>query len=322
MTPVGIRVALAAYEGVWASTLHPTADILQSVNLRQLTDTFSLKVVTPTEQSVVPYSGQRITGDATMMESGSYDWVVLPHFWGDFDRALQVHPQIAHWLLQQNEAGALIASVNSGAFWAAQAGLLRDRRATAYWRHIPALKQRFPDVDWLAQQGLVEDGGIYTSNGQNAGMDLAMHLVERTCGAEMANSLARDITFDIRRHYDLTLFNMAGFRHHRDDNIHHVQDWLDRHFAEAVSFQVLACNAGMSKSTFLRRFERATGEKPARYLQRLRIEAAKHRLINSDDNIKTISINVGYRDFSSFSKAFKSVTTHSPKRFRSHCRPR
>ncbi|MGB1907373.1 MAG: GlxA family transcriptional regulator [Spongiibacter sp.] len=322
MAPFGIRVAFAVYEGVWASTLYPAADVLQSVNLRQLTGTFSWNIVTPTEQSVVSYSGQRMTGDATMMDSGRYDWVVLPHFWGDFDRALEVHPQVAHWLQRQYQSGALIASVNSGAFWAAQAGLLQGRRATAYWRHIPALKQQFPNVEWLEQQGLVEDAGLYTSNGQNAGMDLAMHLVERVCGAEMASDLARDITFDSRRDYDLTLFNMAGFRHHRDDNIHHVQNWLDKHFAETVSFRALADNAGMSKSTFLRRFERATGEKPTRYLQRLRVEAAKHRLINSDDNIKAISINVGYRDFSYFSKIFKVITNLSPKRFRERYRPR
>ena len=322
MTPFGIRVAIVACEGIWASTLYTTADILQSVNLRQLTGTFSWGVVTPTEQTIVSYSGQRITGDTTMADSALYDWVVLPHFWGDFDRLIQLHPQIAPWLQRQYEGGALIASVNSGAFWLAYAGLLKGRRATTYWRHIPELKARYPDVEWLAQQGLVEDGGLYTSNGQNAGMDLAFHLVERVCGADMASGLARDITFDNRRDYDLTLFNMAGFRHHRDESIHQIQDWLDANFFGPVTFKDLADNAGMSKSTFLRRFERATGEKPARYLQRLRVEAAKHRLINSDDNIKAIAINVGYQDISHFSKVFKSVTTYSPRNFRNRYRPR
>jgi len=322
MTPFGIRVAIAAYEGTWASTLYATADILQSANLRQLTRTFSWGVVTPTEQTIVSYSGHRIAGDATMADGVLYDWVVLPHFWGDFDRVIQLHPQISSWLQQQYDGGALIASVNSGAFWLAYAGLLKGRRGTTYWRHIPELKARFPEVEWLTQQGLVEDSGLYTSNGQHAGMDLALHVVDRVCGADMASGLARDITFDHRRDYDLTLFNMAGFRHHRDESIHQIQGWLDEHFAGPVSFKDLADNAGMSKSTFLRRFERATGEKPARYLQRLRVEAAKHRLINSDENIKAISINVGYQDISHFSKVFKSLAAYSPRNFRSRYRPR
>jgi len=322
MTPFGIRVAIVAYEGTWASTLYTTADILQSVNLRQLTGTFSWDVVTPTEQTIVSYSGHRIVGDTTMAGSIIYDWVVLPHFWGDFDRVIQSHPQISPWLQRQYNSGAFIASVNSGAFWLAHAGLLEGRRATAYWRHIPELKARFPEVEWLVQQGLVEDSGLYTSNGQHAGMDLVLHVVDRVCGADMASGLARDITFDHRRDYDLTLFNMAGFRHHRDENIHQVQDWLDGNFFSSVSFKDLADNAGMSKSTFLRRFEGATGEKPARYLQRLRVEAAKHRLINSDDNIKAISLNAGYQDISHFSKVFKSVTAYSPRNFRIRYRPR
>jgi transcriptional regulator GlxA family with amidase domain len=88
-----------------------------------------------------------------------------------------------------------------------------------------------------------------------------------------------------------------------------------------LELQDLAKQIGMSKRTFIRRFQKATGELPSRYLQRLRVEAAKHLLGNTEDSIKTIGMGVGYRDISSFSKVFKSLTDVTPREFRSRLRP-
>ena len=146
-------------------------------------------------------------------------------------------------------------------------------------------------------------------------------MVEEFCGASIAAGLARDISFDSRRTYDLNLINIAGFRQHRDVGIHRAQDWLDEHFTQSVELQALANQIGMSKRTFIRRFQKATGELPSRYLQRLRIEAAKHRLGNTQDSIKTIGMGVGYRDISSFSKVFKTLTDVTPREYRQRLRP-
>lgn len=315
------RVALVSYDGAWTSSISTTPDLLQSVNLRRMSQTFSWDNVTPTPKPVVTFSGHVVSGDTHMGADNQYDLVILAHFWGDFDQVTGQYPQIAPWLRQQHGRGAVIAGISSGVFWAAEAGLLDARRATTYWRHLETFKQRYPTVEWLENQSLVEDRGIYSSNGQNAAIDLTLHLVEKFCGAKLANGLARDITFDSRRNYDLTLFNIAGLRHHRDSGIHKAQDWLDSHYQEKVKFVALADRVGMSKSTFIRRFQKATGKRPTRYLQRLRVEAAKQQLINSSDLIKTISLNVGYRDFGYFSEVFKSITEMSPKQFRERFRP-
>lgn len=322
MSKIGWRVALVLYDGAWASTVNATPDLLQSINLRRMTQTFSWDNVTPAPDPIVAFSGYVIAGDTHMGAGDQYDLIILAHFWGDFDRVTRQYPQIAPWLREQYAKGAVIAGVNSGVFWAAEAGLLDTCRATTYWRHIDAFRKRYPAVDWQDNQSLVEDRGIYSSNGQNAANDLTMHLIEKFCGAELATDLARDITFDSRRNYDLTLLNIAGLRHHRDNGIHKAQDWLDNHYHQNVRFGEIADKVGMSKSTFIRRFHKATGKKPGQYLQRLRVEAAKHQLINSDDRIKTISLNVGYRDFGYFSAVFKLVAGIGPRQFRTRFRPR
>ncbi|QHJ12258.1 HTH-type transcriptional regulator CdhR [Paraglaciecola mesophila] len=315
------RVALLIFNGAWASTVYGSLELFHSVNLRQPKDKqFHCELVSANSQPIQLYGGQTIQSDAVIGDE-PYDLIMLAHYWGDFQDLIEQYPTIPPWLVQQHASGARIAGVNSGIFWAAQAGLLDGGRATTYWRHLREFELRYPKVQWQANQASVEHSRIYSSNGQNASMDLSLHLVEKFCGASIAAGLARDISFDSRRTYDLNLINIAGFRQHRDIGIHRAQDWLDEHFTQSIELQHLANQIGMSKRTFIRRFQKATGELPSRYLQRLRIEAAKHRLGNTQDSIKTIGMGVGYRDISSFSKVFKSLADVTPREYRQRLRP-
>ncbi|WP_158768276.1 GlxA family transcriptional regulator [Paraglaciecola sp. L1A13] len=315
------RVALLIFNGAWASTVYGSLELFHSANLRQPKDRqFHCDLLSADSNPVQLYGGQSIHGDVIIGED-AYDLIMLAHYWGDFEQLTKQYPGIPPWLAEQHANGARIAGINSGIFWAAEAGLLNGGRATTYWRHLREFEQRYPEVQWQANQASVEHAGIYSSNGQNASMDLSMHLLEKFCGPSIAASLARDISFDSRRTYDLNLINIAGFRQHRDVGIHRAQDWLDEYFTQSVELQHLAKKIGMSKRTFIRRFQKATGELPSRYLQRLRVEAAKHRLGNTQDSIKTIGMGVGYRDISSFSKVFKSLTAVTPREFRSRLRP-
>ena len=315
------RVALLIFNGAWASTVYGSMELFHSVNLRRPKDQqFHCDLVSADSQPVQLYGGQSIQSDAVIGDE-PYDLIMLAHYWGDFQYLTEQYPSIPPWLAKQHAKGARIAGVNSGIFWAAEAGLLDGGRATTYWRHLREFELRYPKVQWQANQASVEHARIYSSNGQNASMDLSLHLVEKFCGASIAAGLARDISFDSRRTYDLNLINIAGFRQHRDVGIHRAQDWLDEHFTQSVELQALANQIGMSRRTFIRRFQKATGELPSRYLQRLRIEAAKHRLGNTQDSIKTIGMGVGYRDISSFSKVFKSLTDVTPREYRQRLRP-
>ncbi|BFM17532.1 GlxA family transcriptional regulator [Maricurvus nonylphenolicus] len=322
MSDHGIRVGILLSDGIWMSMPDMLLDILQSVNMRRESQLFRCDLVTPLPGPVQSFSGRKIYGDVHIEAvKERYDVIYLCHFWGDVESMAESCAKITPWLQDQYANGALIAGVSSGAFWAAQAGLLDGRKATSYWRHMKDLAKRFPKVEWQDNQALVEDANLLTSNAGNAAMDLAMHLVQRFAGEEMATEMAKDITHDTRRTYDLTLFNIAGLRQHRDSSVHKAQDWLDSNYHDKVEFNQLADDLGMSSRTFIRRFQKATGEKPTRYLQRLRVEAAKHQLINSDNSIKTISLDVGYRDFGFFSQVFKSLTEVSPREFRRRFRP-
>ncbi len=315
------RVALFIHDGSWGSSVMGALDFFQSANLRSDRPLFHCDIVTPTKAPANLFNGREQLGDAHIQQGHQYDLIYLAHHWGDIGHAIEQYPDVPEWLRQQYQQGAVIAGLNSGIFWAAEAQLLVGRQATTYWRKQSEFEQRYPDTTWQTHQALVQDADIYSSNGQNSTIDLSMHLMEKFCGAKMAASLARDITFDNRRNYNLTLFNIAGLRQHLDDGIHKAQDWMDEHYPEKIELHQLADHIGMSKRTFIRRFQKATGENPSKYLQQLRIEAAKHRLANSDESIKTIGLSVGYRDISYFSKIFKTATDLNPLQYRQRLRP-
>lgn len=320
--PLSWKVGILAHDGIWGSIVHSVLDIFQSANQTHKTRLFDVEVITPTPTAALLFNGRAMQGDTHIAQSPTYNLIMLSHYWGNFDALLQHYPQVPGWLCAQRQQGAIIAGINSGIFWAAQSGLLEGAKATSYWRTLEEFRQRFPNVMWTDNQSLVEDKGIYSTNGANATNDLILYMVERFFGADIEASLRRSIAFDTRRTYDLTLFNMAGYRKHQDASIHRAQDWLEKNFTGEVEFQALADWLGMSKRTFIRRFQNAIGDKPTRYLQRLRVEAAKQQLLNSNDSIKTICLDVGYRDFGYFSTVFKGVTDLSPRQFRERFRPR
>ncbi len=310
-----------AYDGVWISTIYPTIDLFHSVNLRSRSELFKCDIVTPSPEPVRSFCNRPLKGDEDISHATRYDLIILSHYWRDYNAINLQYSVMEDWLNEQYRGGAVIAAINSGIFWAASAGLLNGRSATTYWRHQAEFKTLFPAVNWLDNQALVEDAGIYSCNGHNAGMDLTIYLVGKFVGTELATELARDVTYDQRREYDLTLFNVAGLRQHRDNGILKAQSWLDKNYPGKVNMGQLADFVGMSKRTFIRRFQKATGNKPSRYLQYLRIEASKQKLINTDDSIKTISLNVGYHDYSYFSGLFKTMTALSPGEYRKRFRP-
>ncbi len=105
--------------------------------------------------------------------------------------------------------------------------------------------------------------------------DLYIYLIERFCGANIAQAVARDILYEVQRNYSPGRIGFGGQKLHQDVIILQIQQWLEEHFADKFRFEDVAREHGMSIRNFMRRFQTATGDKPLHYLQRLRIETAK-----------------------------------------------
>ncbi|KFE55552.1 AraC family transcriptional regulator [Pseudomonas syringae] len=315
------RVSILAIDGVFASTLMQAKDFFHVASLRyskQLglgrTPAFETRLVSPDGKSVRSFSEVILPVDGDLAQSG--DVIVIPAFWDDFDALLQRYPQILPWLREQHANGAVLCGEASGVFWLAEAGLLDGKEATTYWRFFDQFSQRFPNVLLNQEKHLTDADNLYCAGGTTSACDLYIYLIERFCGANVAQAVARDILYEVQRNYSPGRMGFGGQKLHQDVMILQIQHWLEEHFADKFRFEDVAREHGMSIRNFMRRFQSATGDKPLHYLQRLRIETAKGLLSGTRKSIKTISYEVGYDDASFFARLFRQHTELSPNQYR------
>ncbi|WP_447593744.1 GlxA family transcriptional regulator [Aquipseudomonas campi] len=314
------RICILATEGVFAATLMQARDFFHMAGLRYskqqglgVTTNFQIRVVSPDGHDVTSFSQANVQADGGLEAA---DVIILPAFWGDFDVLHQRYPQITPWLQQQHAAGAVVCGEATGVFWMAASGLLDGKEATTYWRFFREFGERFPKVLLNPEKHLSDADNLYCASGVTSACDLYIYLIERFCGASVAQAVARDILYETQRSYSPGRIGFGGQKLHQDVAILQVQQWLEEHFADKFRIEDVAREHGMSIRNFMRRFQAATGDKPLHYLQRLRIETAKGLLSSTRKSIKTISYEVGYDDASFFARLFRQHAELSPNQYR------
>ncbi|GIZ12383.1 AraC family transcriptional regulator [Pseudomonas sp. NCCP-436] len=314
------RVSILATDGVFASTLMQAKDFFHMAGIRYARQQglgheppFEILLVSPDGQPVNSFSTVRVPVDAALEPC---DVIILPPFWDDFDTLSRRHPQILDWLRERHAAGTAICGEATGVFWMAEAGLLDGKEATTYWRFFQEFAERFPRVNLNQDKHISDADNLYCAGGVTSACDLYIYLIERYCGAGVAQGVARDILYEVQRSYTPGRLGFGGQKLHQDVAILQIQQWLEEHYADKFRFEDVAREHGMSIRNFMRRFQAATGDKPLHYLQRLRIETAKSLLSSTRKSIKTISYEVGYDDASFFARLFRQHTELSPNQYR------
>lgn len=281
----------------------------------------TVRVASIDGQPVRCFDGTRLSVDGSIADFEPAGVVFLAAFWGSSARAIAAHEAVVPWLAARREAGATLAAFSTGTFFLAETGLLDGRLATTYRPFAGTFRHRYPRVDLRPERALTDAGGLLCADGIPSSCDVIIALVEQRLGTRVAEQLARDFTMGFDRSYAIADLAFDGQRYHRDQGILAAQQWLHGHLAEAVRFGELARWAGMSTRTFHRRFKAATGESPGRYLQRLRVEAAKDLLADPSVNVSEIAERVGFADTGAFSAMFRRHTGHTPRAHRSARRP-
>lgn len=250
----------------------------------------------------------------------STDLVIIPTIGGPIERVLAKNPELIEWLagFQSSDSGQVrVASNCTGAFMLAEAGLLNGRQATTHWGFSNQFRQRYPAVDLHPDKLITVDGQVACAGGGMAWWDLGIYLVERHAGAQVARELAKAFVIDAGRTSQAPYGALQARRYHSDAAILTLQDWLDEHYGQPVTLQLLAAQSGLTERSLIRRFRAATGDTPTGYLQILRIEAARQHLENSRVSVEEVTRQVGYEDVSSFSRLFRKHTGLTPGTYRS-----
>jgi transcriptional regulator GlxA family with amidase domain len=221
------------------------------------------------------------------------------------------------WIRRVDARARRTASVCSGAFLLAQAGLLDDRRATTHWRNCAALARGFPRVRVEPDRIYVRDGRIATSAGITAGMDLALALLEDDLGGELARDVARHLVLFLRRPGGQSQFSVAMASPLASrPTLRELQTWIHDHPEADLGVEALARRMGMSPRNFARIFTRELAVTPARYVERARVEAARRWLEDSAAGLDEIAAACGFGSAETLRRAFQRLLHVSPSAYR------
>ena len=209
-----------------------------------------------------------------------------------------------------------MASICTGAFHLAEAGVLDSHRATTHWRWAPLLQSRFPSVSVDADRIYVHDRKVWTSAGVTAGIDMALALIEADFGLELSKSVARELVVYHRRPGGQSQFSAILDLEPASSRIREALAHAREHLHEDLSVERLAEVACISSRQFSRIFLKETGETPARAIERLRAEVARPRVEEGLEPIELIAREVGFGDAERMRRSFVRLFGQSPQTVR------
>jgi transcriptional regulator GlxA family with amidase domain len=210
-----------------------------------------------------------------------------------------------------------VASVCTGAFVLAAAGLLDGKRATTHWAWCDKLQSEYPEVQVERDPIYVRDGNVWTSAGVTAGIDLSLAIVEADLGREVATTLARWLVVFVRRSGGQQQFSaqLAAQTAEREP-VRDLQAWIVEHPDEDLEVPALARRAGMSGRNFSRVFRAEVGVPPAAYVERVRLETARRLLESTARSVDDVAIASGFGTPESLRRAFGRRVGLSPREYR------
>ena len=224
---------------------------------------------------------------------------------------------LLRWIRHHATKSRRIASICTGAFLMAEAGLLRNRRATTHWHHCDSLAKDFPDIRVEPDTIYVQEGNLYTSAGVTSGMDLALALVEEDFGRDVALAAARELVLFLKRPGGQAQFSaQLAVQLAEHQPLRELQAHVVDHPEEDHTIERLARRVAMSPRNFARVFTREVGMTPAKYVASVRVETARRLLEETNDALEAVCARSGLGTTESMRRAFISRIGISPGRYR------
>ncbi len=319
-----INVGILVYPGCLASGAVGPADVFRIANsLGELQPgrqrvRFELAWLTARREKTLSING--LSFACQPLQRSRPDALVLP---GIYHANVGELAQVLASSLEEQEAlrelGAdlpLLAAACSGTCLAAAAGLLDGRRATTSWWLSGYFRSQYPRVELVADQLLVQDGGLLTSGGITSYFDLSLALIAHFGGADLRQQTARVLVMDAQRVSQAPYVARAMMAGEGHVLIERARSWLSKRLEQRWALPELAAHCNTSPRTLLRRFQAVQGCTPVQYVQQLRVERARGLLESTPLSLLDITQRCGYEDVSTFSKVFKRWTQMSPRDYR------
>ena len=269
---------------------------------------YEIQLANPGPEQTIKTNRGLVLGDATPTTeiSGPIDTLIVVG--GPGAESGTYDPSFIAWIAAAAKQSRRVASICTGAFLLAEAGLLNRKQAVTHWRFCDRLAREYPEVMVRPNPIFLRDGSIYTSAGITAGIDLSLALVEEDHGHETALRIARFLVMFLVRpggqaQYSHMLSHQAG----ASQPLRELQVWMLEHLREPLTVDLLAERIGMSARHFTRVCLRETGMNPGQFVDRMRVEAAQQMIDSSSRGLKEIADATGFRTADAMRRAFLRV---------------
>ncbi|HEV7306569.1 GlxA family transcriptional regulator [Ensifer sp.] len=231
-----------------------------------------------------------------------------------------VTPGLVAFARRAMEVSRRVAAPCTGAFILAESGLLDGRRATTHWVFARQLRERFPEVKVEEDRIFIVDGSVWTSAGMTASIDLALAMIEKDHGEEVARAVARKLVVYHRRAGGQSQFSALLELDPKSDRIQKSVNYAKANLRSVLSVEELADAAGLSARQFSRAFRSETGQSPAKAVEHLRVEAARLMMEQGRHSMDVIAEETGFADSDRMRRAFLRTLGQPPQTVRRNAR--
>ena len=242
--------------------------------------------------------------------------IIIPSLNHNYQKAVKGNQPMIEWIREQYKSGAEIATICTGAFLLASAGLLDGKICSTHWSAADTFRSMFPNVDLQADKLITDENGIYTNGGAYSFLNLLIYLLEKYYERQTAIFCSKVFQIEIDRQSQSTFAIFTGQKTHGDEVVKNAQVYIEGHLDEKISMEHLSSKFAVGRRNFDRRFIKATGNTPLEYAQRVKIESAKKAFENTRKNINEVMYDVGYADVKAFREVFRKITGMSPLEYR------
>ena len=292
-------------------------DIFYAANVRLPAHRgYAVEVVSPVT-TVSGWPGLRLAADCSYHAvRGDIDTLIVTGV--DEPDDARRDPELIRWLTRMAPRVRRVVGLCTGTFVLAEAGLLDGRSATTHWMDCDELGRRFPTVDVQRDPIYVRDGNVYTSAGSTAALDLVLALVEEDVGRRVALQVAQRMVFFLKRPGGQAQFSaQLSTQMAEREPLRDLQVWILEHPGADLSVDAMARRASMSPRNFFRIFVREIGMTPGRFVERVRVEAARRLLEETSRGIPSVAAACGFGSPETMRIAFRRTLGVNPKGYRS-----
>lgn len=320
-------IACLLYPDVMSLDVTGPLQVFASANVERqrqgLPAHYRLLLLGPQAGAIATSAGFQLVAEQAWGETdaGQLDTLLVPGGLGG--TAQCQNPPLLAWLRAAEPQVRRLGSVCSGALILAAAGLLDGRRATTHWGDVETLRRGYPEVEVLGDrlhtydpQDLYGNGHVFTSAGVTAGIDLALALIEADLGRVTALAVARRLVMFLRRPGGQAQFSaLLSPEPSHVPRLAALLEWIPAHLGDDLSLEALAAQAHMTPRTLSRVFVQELGMGPGRYVERIRLEAARHLLQDAQASIATVARLAGFGHPENLRRSFHKHLGVSPQEF-------